>query len=108
MPNISSSNLKFLSFNVEGLESTLDDPSFYPLLDRHDICFLTETMKKDDSKLNLANFWDHSLVRKKCKVAGRYSGGISVLVKSHLRQGIRIAGSEPSAQSAGLVTSRGN
>ena len=69
----------------------MSDPSFHSLIDTHDICFLSETMKKDDSKINLEGFWDHSLVRQKCKKAGRYSGGISVLVKSHLREGVKIA-----------------
>ena len=83
-------NLKLLSFNVEGLDSMLCDPSFLTLIEAHDICFLLETMKRDDSKLNLDGFWDHSLVRKKCKKAGRYSGGITVLVKSHLRGGVKV------------------
>ena len=84
-------NLKLLNFNVEGLDSMMCDPSFLTLIDSHDICFLVETMKRDESKLNLPDFWDHSLVRKKCKKAGRFSGGITVLVKSHLRGGVRIA-----------------
>ncbi len=60
-----SKELSLLSFNVEGLESILRDPSFHTLIDVHDICFLSETMKRDDSKLNLKGFWDFSLVRKK-------------------------------------------
>ena len=84
-------NLNFLSFNVEGLESMLLDPTFTSLINSHDICVLVETMKKDDSKLNLANFWDVSQVRPKEKKIGRYSGGITLLVKSHLRKGVKIA-----------------
>ena len=86
-----SKELSLLSFNVEGLESILRDPSFHTLIDVHDICFLSETMKRDDSKLNLKGFWDFSLVRKKNKKAGRFSGGITVLVKEHLRGGVKIA-----------------
>ena len=88
--SFSQTNIKLLNFNVEGLDTMLCDPSFFPLIESHDICFLTETMKKDDTKLNLEGFWDHSLVRKKCKKAGRYSGGITVLVKLHLRGGVKI------------------
>ena len=84
-------NLRMLSFNVEGLDSILLDPSFMELINRHDICILTETMKKDDSKLNLENFWDFHLVRTKEKGPGRYSGGVTILLKSHLRKGIKIA-----------------
>ena len=87
----STRNLKLLSFNVEGLDSILLDPNFLDMINKHDICILTETMRKDDSKLNLNGFWDFSLVRPKEKKAGRYSGGITILVKSPLRKGIKIA-----------------
>ena len=83
--------LDILSFNVEGLDSILNDPSFHTLIENHDICFLTETMRKDDSKLGINGFWDHSLIRLKLKKEGRFSGGISVLVKTHLRNGVKIA-----------------
>ena len=87
----STRNLKLLSFNVEGLDSMLLDPNFLDMINKHDICILTETMRKDDSKLNLNGFWDFSLVRPKEEKAGRYSGGITILVKSPLRKGIKIA-----------------
>ena len=87
----STRNLKLLSFNVEGLDSMLLDPNFLDMINKHDICILTETMRKDDSKLNLNGFWDFSLVRPKEKKAGRFSGGITILVKSPLRKGIKIA-----------------
>ena len=73
--------LTFLSFNVEGLESMLLDPGFMDLVLQHDICLLTETMRKDNSKLNLDGLWDFSQIRPKCKKKGRNSGGITVLVK---------------------------
>ena len=89
--SIKMEDLKLLSFNVEGLDSMLLDPTFTDLINVHDICILVETMKKDDSKLNLEGFWDVSQVRTKtCKV-GRHSGGITVLAKSHLRKGIKVA-----------------
>ena len=72
-PNKNGINL--LSFNVEGLESMLLDPSFSDLINNHDVCLLSETMRKDDTKLNLDNFWDFSLIRPKNKKAGRHSGG---------------------------------
>ena len=34
-----------LCFNVEGLESNLDDPYFHELLNKHDIIILTETWR---------------------------------------------------------------
>ena len=92
--NVSTSqkikDLKILSFNVEGLNSILMDPNFTQLTLDHDICLLVETMRKDDTKLNLEGFWDDSLVRPKCEKIGRNSGGITVLVKSVLRKGIKV------------------
>ena len=92
--NVSTSqklkDLKILSFNVEGLDSILMDPEFTQLTLDHHICLLVETMRKDDTKLNLEGFWDDSLVRSKCEKIGRYSGGITVLVKSVLRKGIKV------------------
>ena len=73
--------LRILNFNIEGLDSGLQDPSLIDLINRHDICILTETWKKDDSKINLDGFWDFSQIRPKHKKAGRYSGGISLLCK---------------------------
>ena len=67
--------LQILSFNVEGLDSMLLDPTFMQLIDRHDICILTETMKKDESKLNLEGFWDFPQIRPKDKKVGRHGGG---------------------------------
>ena len=83
-------SLSILGLNVEGLDSILLDPQFHELITDHDICFLTETMKNDESNLNLPNFWDHSLTRVKTKTAGRYSEGITVVVKSELRAGIKV------------------
>ena len=77
-------HLRLLSFNVEGLDSMLLDPSFMELIDKHDICILTETMRSTDEKLNLDGFWDFSQIRPKPKdkkdKAGRYSGGITALL----------------------------
>ena len=60
-------NLSILSFNVEGLETELNDPLFIDLLYRHDICLLSETWRKSDSKLDLPGLWDFSLIRPKTK-----------------------------------------
>jgi exonuclease III len=90
-PKQSKSLLNVLSFNVEGLASELEDPTFVDLLYKHDICLLNETWRADDSKLALPDFWDFSLVRPKHKKAGRHSGGITVLCKEEYRPGIKIA-----------------
>ena len=85
--------LDLLSFNVEGLDSMLEDPSFTSLVDSHDICFLTKTMRKEDTKLNIDGFWDFSQIRPKTKKKGRFSGGITVLAELDIRPGIKIVDS---------------
>ena len=70
-------NLRLLAFNVEGLKSKPEDPSFIKLVQQFDISVLTETWKRDTSKLDLGGFWDFSQVRQKHFNAIRHSGGIS-------------------------------
>ena len=96
-PKIKSLNkdgLKLLSFNVENLEPKLDEPHFIDLISSHDISFLCETWRRDDSKICLPGFWDFSQVRVKRKKAGRYSGGITIFVKENLRPGLKILNSK--------------
>lgn len=84
-------SIKLLSFNVENLEPKLNDPHFLDLLNKHDLCILCETWKKDESKLNLPGFWDFSQIRPKVKKIGRYSGGITVLAKNDIRKGVKVS-----------------
>lgn len=78
-------NLNILSFNVEGLASGLEEPDFIKLINQHDICVLSETWKKDESKIELPGWWDFSLVRPKHRKAGRHSGGITIFCRNNLR-----------------------
>ena len=67
--------IKLLSFNVVGLESYLKiQHSFASLTHFQDICLLTETMRKMDSKLKIDGFGDFSLIRQKTKIKGRGGG----------------------------------
>ena len=84
------SDLKLLTFNIEGLASGLEEPDVINLLNEHDICIFSETWKTDDSKINLPGWWDFSIVRPKKKKPGRPSGGITTFCKSNLRPGIKI------------------
>ena len=88
---VSNEIIKILNFNVEGLTTELDDPSFIDLLYKHDICLLSETWRSDDTKLGLPGLWDFSVVRPKSRKALRHSGGVSVICKDKLRRGIKIS-----------------
>ena len=78
--------LKILNFNVEGLASELDDPSLIKLINKHDICLLNETWKKDDSKVGLLGFWDFSLVRNKTTKKGGLLEELQSFVRTKLEK----------------------
>ena len=52
-------HFQILSFNVEGLKTRLDDPSFLELIQKYDIIILTETWKADTLKINIEGVWDY-------------------------------------------------
>ena len=83
-------DIKLLSFNVENLMPKLEEPSFIDLINAHDICLFYETWNKVDEKIGIPDYWDFSQVRPKYKKIGRYSGGITVMVKDDLRSGIKV------------------
>ena len=83
-------DIKLLSFNVENLMPKLEEPSFIDLINAHDICLFYETWNKVDEKIGIPDYWDFSQVRPKYKKIGRYSGGITVMVKDDLRSGIQV------------------
>ena len=82
--------LRLLSYNVENLEPKLEEPHFLDLVNKHDLCILCETWKKDESKLDIPGWWDFSQIRPKTKKTGRHSGGITVLAKQEIRKGIKV------------------
>lgn len=90
MNHKNKNEFKILSFNVEGLKSKLEDPSFIELIEKFDISILSETWKGTTTKLNLEGFWDFSQIRPKHANAIRHSGGITILVKNTVRPGVRI------------------
>ena len=57
--------LKFLTFNVEGLKSKLDDPSFQNYFIQNDIVVFLETWLDKKESLKIEGFWDYSQIRKK-------------------------------------------
>ena len=86
--------LKFLTFNVEGLKSKLDDPSFQNYFIQNDIVVFLETWLDKKESLKIEGFWDYSQIRKKHDKAIRHSGGITILVKNCFRPGIKLVKDE--------------
>jgi hypothetical protein len=77
--------LSFLNYNVCGLLSKLNSPDLIHLIQNNDIITLTETfLKTDIDPCILQDFVVYSSLAKKLSKQGRYSGGVSVLVKKSL------------------------
>ena len=80
--------LKFLCWNINGLNQKLDDPMFNDLLDKFDFTFLVETWL--NKTISVDDHYCYSKNRIKSKINGRHSGGITLITKQHLRDGIKI------------------
>ena len=65
--------LKILTYNVEGLKTKLDDPTFLKMLRNYDVIVLLETWLSEEEKqcLDIENFWSYSQIRPKHKKAFR-------------------------------------
>ena len=86
--------LKFLTYNVEGLKSKLNDPSFLDMIKEYDVIVLLETWLDGKQSLNIDGFWDYSQIRPKHEKAIRFSGGITILIKSCFRPGTKLVTDE--------------
>ena len=86
--------LSISHWNIEGFKqgshSKFNDQDFRTELSRHDIIGLTETHAGPDDNLALTGYTSFSYNRKKHKKARKHSGGITVLIKNELVDGIEI------------------
>ena len=87
MKSSDSFKLSFLNYNVCGLLSKLHSPDFVQLIQSHDVVTLTETfLTTNIDSPCLKDFCVFSSFAKKLSKQGRYSGGVSVLVKRSLEK----------------------
>ena len=85
----SSYFLKFLSYNVEGLSSKINNNEFLSHINKHDFVTLAEIWMHDGESLNIPGFYSFSKGRPKHRKAKRFPAGISVLVKKSFRKGVK-------------------
>ena len=78
------SNIRFCSFNIEGLKNKLEEKEFYDTTSKFDFITLVETWLPDQYKIDMTNFYVYSKYQKKHKKARRYSGGISMVITTSL------------------------
>ena len=79
--------LKFCSWNIEGLSEKLDDKDFLLTINYFDCITLVENWLNNNT-VGIQGF-SFSKFRQKPDKAWRNSGGITVLVRSEFRKGIR-------------------
>ena len=87
-------NLKFCSFNIEGLGEKLEDEKFLEIIQKFDFITLVETWKPEHEKISIDNFYSYSKCRSKHKKAKRHSGGITVLIRNDIRKGVKFFSSK--------------
>jgi hypothetical protein len=84
--------ISILSWNVHGLKSKLCDSDFISLVSSYDVFFLTETWtnRNDPYCLDIVGYeCDHVYGRKFAR-RGRFSGGVSVYYRSHLKDYVSV------------------
>ena len=82
------SSVKFLNYNVCGLNSKLDNADFINMIIKYDVITLTETFIMNEFK-NCLYFKDYCIFTAKAKklsLHGRSSGGVIVMVKRKLEK----------------------
>jgi exonuclease III len=84
--------LSILSWNVHGLSKEKQQSAdFVNTIANSDICFLYESWTNSNSNILLNGYNSHNFYRKfKNRKARRNSGGIILLYKDHLKDGIKI------------------
>ena len=84
------SNIRFCSFNIEGLKNKLEGKQFYNTIPKFDFITLVDTWLPNQYKVDIPSFYFYSKYRKKKhKKARRYSGCISVVIRKDLKAGVK-------------------
>ena len=83
--------LRFGVWNIEGLSGKLNDTDFISKIAKFDLISLVETwLPYDNTDINIPGFYSFSKCRKVLsRRSRRGSGGITILVKSCLKKGIK-------------------
>jgi exonuclease III len=88
--------LRFAVWNIEGLSCKLNDIDFISKLENFDLISLVETwLPYGQNNINIDGFFSFSKNRKDISQnSRRSSGGITILVKSSLRKGVKFLDKE--------------
>jgi exonuclease III len=87
-------NLNIGTWNVQGLKSKqrnkFNDPEFITILKEHDIMCLVETHCVAENDMVLPNYISYDAVRPKSKHETTNHGGVSILVKKSIKNGVEL------------------
>ena len=82
--------MKILSWNVGGLNSCIDDEDFLNLIKNFDFIFFSETWQKNNEIFSLEGYDSLYVPRPESFTSKRGHGGICILFKEQLNNGISI------------------
>ena len=89
--------IKFAYWNVQGLRISdncrkIDDPRFINAVRKHDIICLAETHCEESDIITVEGYKCFQICRTKSKKINRCFGGIAILYKENLKDGIKFLG----------------
>lgn len=92
-------SLKLCHWNIEGINSKylgskIEDPSVYKEIKNFDIIGLTETHALTPNSISLEGYTSFQSNRKKHPRAKKGCGGIAVLIKNEIRNGVKLISSK--------------
>ena len=79
------SNIRFCSFNIEGLKNKLEEKEFCDTISKFDFITLVETSLPGLFKVDIPNLYVYTEYQKTIEKARKYSGGISVAIRKDLK-----------------------
>ncbi len=83
---VPSSTIRLLSWNIQGLvNNVISDDLFNQIINNNDIIVLTETWLSHHIEICGSDFYNYHNLRPLHAKARRASGGISILIRHHLR-----------------------
>jgi exonuclease III len=82
--------LSIATWNINGLYEKTSDKLFINELSKHDVIFLTETHLNNEDQISIQGYYDLHRNHHHSKNNGKIDGGIAMLCKEHLKDGIEI------------------
>ena len=86
--------IKIAAWNINGLKNKCNDLDFIRIVKKYDIVIVSETWLSENSNLNIDGEYIFCKPAYKKAKKGRHSGGFIIIVKKHLRKGVKFIDDE--------------